>query len=132
MTMGSAMRAMRGRDIELGWRGRAAFAVTCGACCAVPALIVVGAVSAGAVLGVGATVAAIAVVGVITHQVTSGRIVHTRAVLRLWLAALAIVIAVAGMLTAEPSLLMLAVTGLGAAALLALADARGVARDHCA
>lgn len=63
------------------------------------------------------TVAAIAVFGVITHQVTSGRIVHTRAVLRLCLAALAIVIAL---------------TGLGAAALLALADARGVARDHCA
>ncbi len=105
--------------------------MACAGCCAVPVLIIAGVIGVGTVLGSGAAVGGIAALAVVTHRVVSNRVGQTRAVIRLSLAAAATAIAVAGLLGAQRFLLVLGFTGLGIAALLALSDARGVARDHC-
>ncbi|MEO7555696.1 MAG: hypothetical protein ABIV94_03715 [Acidimicrobiales bacterium] len=128
--MADERRTMLGqRDIELGRRGRAAFALACASCCAVPVLVVAGVFSAGAVLGVGVAFGGIAVVGLVVHGVISGRVGSTRPVVRISLAASAAVVAVGGLLASQQHLLVLGVTGLAVAALLALADCRGVAQQ---
>lgn len=63
---------------DLTWRGKLGFGGACVACCAVPMLVVTGAVSAGFAMVGGIAAGSILVVGFVAYAVISGRALRDR------------------------------------------------------
>lgn len=117
------------RDVQLGRFGRAGMGAACAACCALPMLVVVGVVSAGALVAGGVTVASVGAVATLAFAVSTRRIGPTPSILRRALFAGGGAAAFAGLWAVDRSddatvVLAAAVGLLASAALLALADAR--------
>ena len=62
------------QDVELGTKGKVGMAAACVVCCAVPMLVVTGAVSAAVAVGAGVGVGAVVLVVAMTFLASSGRL----------------------------------------------------------
>lgn len=77
------MKSVVGEEGQAGWARRAGMVVACALCCALPMLVLVGAVSVGALVTGGAVVGSLVAVLAVTAAVASKRIQRTPDLLRL-------------------------------------------------
>ena len=118
------------RDLDLTARGKAAYGALCALCCGLPMLVILGIVSAGVALTVGASIASVIAVTVIAYLVARRRLIHVPAMARRMLAiggaglsGLGIWLAIESA-DAAPAVLSIALATLAAAALLAVAGSK--------
>ena len=118
------------KDAALSTGDKAGFAAACVMCCAVPMLVLGGALTVGAVLAGGVVVGAIATIAGLTYLVITRRVGASAPMIRHALFAAGGSAGVAGLWAASAArseaatLLAGAIAALAAGALLALADAR--------
>lgn len=119
---------------DLTWRGKLGFGGACVACCAVPMLVLTGALSAGAALVGGIAAGTIILVGLVAYAVISGRAGAGTRRIRMTAAAAGTALAAAGLLLLRDSdrtgrsLVSVGVAVIAAAALLALTPEAPVGR----
>ena len=116
-------------DIELGTKGKIGMGAACVACCAVPMLVVTGALSAAVAVGAGVALGAVTLVVAVAFLATSGRLDAVPDRARWALGAVGAVVAAGGLWwadgdgTARRAVLSAAVAVLATAGLLALGAA---------
>lgn len=115
------------KDLDLTARGKAAYGALCAACCGFPMLVVLGIMSVGVAVSVGAAIASALAVVVTAYLVARRRLAHVPTVARRMLATAGAGLSVLGLwlafqsADAAPAALSVAMATLAAAALLAVA-----------
>jgi hypothetical protein len=114
---------------DLTWRGKLGFGGACAVCCAAPMLVVAGVVSTGAALAGGAAIGSLALVGLTTFRMVSGRAPQVTGPVRFAVAAAGLALAAGGLVVLRESvspgrsLVSMGVAALASAAVLGLASA---------